>query len=124
MRPGDCEIIVVDDDMSMSLAIERLLSAAGWSVRSFASAEELLADGDVVSAAVMILDIQLPGISGLELHRQLSAAGGVPPVIFITALDRAETREQVRLAGASAIFIKPFDGSELIRAIRRHLPAA
>lgn len=124
MNPGGCEIIVVDDDMSMSLAIERLLSAAGWSVRSYASAEALLVDGNFAGAAVLILDVQLPGISGLELHRQLLAEGGVPPVIFITALDRAETREQVQQAGASAIFIKPFDGSELIQEIRRHLPAA
>ncbi|RYD31351.1 MAG: response regulator [Verrucomicrobiaceae bacterium] len=123
MRPGDYEIIVVDDDVSMSLAIERLLSAAGWSVRSFVSAEALLEDGNFAGAAVLILDIQLPGISGLELHRQISAGGGLTPVIFITALDGADTREQAVQAGG-VIFTKPFDGSELIQEIRRHLPAA
>ena len=96
MTLGGQEIIVVDDDMSMSQAIERLLVAAGWRVRSFASAEELLASGASADAAVLILDIQLPGMSGLELHRHLAAGGTVTPVIFITAQDRPNTRDRAR----------------------------
>jgi len=115
------EIIVVDDDMSMSQAIERLLAAAGWQVRTFNSAEALLASGAAASAAVLILDLQLPGISGFEFHRQLAAAGAAPPVIFITAQDRPANRDLARQAGAAAYFTKPFAGSELIQAIRQQL---
>jgi FixJ family two-component response regulator len=122
MTPGGCEIIVVDDDVSMSLAIERLLAAAGWTVRTYGSAEDLLADGNFSSAAVLVLDIQLPGMSGLELYRQLRTEGGVPPVIFITAQDRADIRGMVRETGRTSFFTKPFDGTELIQAIRHHLP--
>lgn len=124
MPPGDHDIIIVDDDPSMSQAIERLLAAVGWRARSFCSAEELLASGASAGAVVLILDIQLPGMSGLELHRQLAAAGAVPPVIFITAQDRPDSRELARQSGATAWFTKPFAGSELIEAIRQHLPAA
>lgn len=124
MNPGGGEIIVVDDDMSMSQAVERLLAAAGWPSRSFASAEDFLASDAVARASVLILDIQLPGISGLELFRQLKAAGGAPPVIFITARDQPDIRDQAREAGAAACFIKPFDGNQLIQTIRHHLPAA
>lgn len=124
MTQGGHEIIVVDDDVSMSQAIERLLAAAGWRVRSFASAEELLASGASAGAAVLIFDIQLPGMSGLALHRHLAAGGPVPPVIFITAQDRPNTRDIARQSGAAAYFTKPFAGRELIQAIHQHLPAA
>lgn len=117
------EIIVVDDDMGMSQAIERLLAAAGWKVRSFGSAEALLASGAEFGAAVLILDLQLPGISGLTLFNLLTAKGHVPPVIFITAQDRPDTRNLARRCGAAGYFTKPFSGSELIQAVRELLPA-
>ncbi|RYD19775.1 MAG: response regulator [Verrucomicrobiaceae bacterium] len=117
------EIVVVDDDTSMCLAIERLLSAAGWRVRRYGSAEELLAADGHESAGALVLDINLPGISGLELHRKLRARGNARPVFFITGQEREDTREQVRAAGAAGFFTKPFDGVELIRAIRGCLPA-
>jgi FixJ family two-component response regulator len=121
MNPGGGEIIVVDDDVSMSQAIERLLAAVGWKARTFPSAEALLESGMAASAAVLILDIQLPGMSGLELQRQLSAVGGAPPVIFMTGQDRPNTREQALQSGAAAYFTKPFVGNELIQVIRRYL---
>lgn len=123
MLSGGIEIIVVDDDTGMSQAIERLLSAVGWKSRSFASAEDLLSSGASAGAAVLILDIQLPGISGWELFRQLKAGGPVAPVIFITAQDRPHTRDLARQSGAAAWFTKPFSGNELIQAIRDQLPA-
>jgi FixJ family two-component response regulator len=118
---GEGEIIVVDDDVSMSQAIERLLAAFGWKTRTFASAEELLESGASAGAAVLILDVHLPGMSGLELHRRLSAAGGAPPVVFITAQDRPNVREQALQSGAAAYFTKPFSGNELIQVILQHL---
>lgn len=124
MNAGEGAIIVVDDDVSMSQAIERLLAAVGWRIRLFASAEKLLESGASASAALLILDVQLPGMTGFELHRQLMAVGAAPPVIFITAQDRPANRELARQAGAVAYFTKPFAGSELIQVILQHLPAA
>ena len=124
MPPADHEIIVVDDDVGMSQAIERLLATAGWRVRSFASGEDLLASRAFTGAAVLVIDLHLPGMSGLELYRQLAAGGLATPVIFMTAQDRPKTRELVRRAGAAGYFTKPFAGNELIDAIGRHLPAA
>jgi FixJ family two-component response regulator len=124
MGAGDCEIIVVDDDAGMSRAIERLLMTSGWKARSFPSAEEFLASDSVDNVGILILDIQLPGMSGLDLHKQLAAAGIRPPAIFITAHDHPFLREKAELAGAVAYFTKPFEGQLLIDAVRRHLKAA
>ena len=123
MTPGGRDIVVVDDDTSMGQAIERLLSAAGWTSRSFASAEELLASGAWSGAGVLILDIHLPGMSGFDLCRHLTTRGHLPPVIFITGNDRPNTREQARQSGVAGYFTKPFAGSELIQVIRRLLTA-
>jgi FixJ family two-component response regulator len=125
MLPGEHEIIVVEDDSSMSQAIERLLAAAGWRVRMFATAEALLESGASEGASVLVFDIKLPGMSGLELHRKLLARGPVPPVIFMTAQeDWATLRDLANRAGAAAYFTKPFGGTELLQAIREQIPAA
>lgn len=115
------EIIIVDDDIAMSQAIERLLRVVGGNARYFASAEDFLDSGTGRGADVLILDIHLPGISGIELHHQLSASGSITPVVYITGHDTAKNREIARERGV-VYFIKPFDGSELITAIERHLP--
>jgi len=124
MSAGQHEIIVVDDDDGMSRAIERLLGTAGWRVCSFPSGEALLASGMFREAAVLVIDIHLPGISGLELHRQLLAQGGKAPVIFVTGQDRPRISDLIRRTGAAGYFTKPFAGNELIDAIGRHVPAA
>ena len=124
MMPEGADIVVVDDDTSMSQAIERLFDAVGLKCRSFPSAEDLLDSGACATASVLILDIHLPGITGLELLRQLKTAGNAPPVILITGQDRPNQREQALRSGAAAYFTKPFAGSELIQAVRSHLPAA
>lgn len=121
MVSSGTDIIIVEDDMAVSHALERLLAAAGWNSRSFDSAEALLA-GEGSGAAVLILDIHLPGMSGLALARHLSAQGHTTPIIFITARDRPETRELARRAGAAAYLVKPFAGSELLQEILRHAP--
>lgn len=124
MNLGGSEIIVVDDDVSMSQAIGRLLAAAGLTSRTFASAEALLAKVATTEVATLILDIQLPGMSGLDLYRHLIAAGGSPAAIFITGQDRPGIRNQVLQSGALAYFTKPFDGNDLIRTICQHLKSA
>ena len=110
-------IVVVEDDAGMSKAIARLLRAAGFQPTSFASAEELLQTEAVDFAACLVLDIHLPGLSGLELARLLVTSGRAKPVIFITGQDDESLREEAQRLGC-AYFRKPFKGKELLEAIR------
>jgi FixJ family two-component response regulator len=110
-------IVVVEDDAGMKKAIERLLRAAGFQPLSFASAEELLQTEAAASAACLVLDIHLPGISGLELGRLLTS-GRARPIIFITAQEEALLRDEAQRLGC-AYFRKPFEGKALLEAIRR-----
>ena len=102
----------------MSKAIERLLRAAGFQAVLFPSAEELLQTDTVDSAACLVLDIHLPGLSGFELRQRLAASGHKPPVIFITAHDEASARDEAQRLGCIAYFRKPFEGNALLAAIR------
>ena len=111
-------VVVVEDDAGMSKAIERLLRAAGFQSVSFASAEELLQTEAAESAACLVLDIHLPGLSGLELGRLLITSGRAGPIIFITAQDEALLRDEAQRLGC-AYFRKPFEGKALLEAIRR-----
>jgi FixJ family two-component response regulator len=111
-------IVVVEDDAGMSKAIERLLRAAGFQAKSFASAEELLQTAAADEADCLVLDINLPGLSGLELGRRLIAEGRARSIIFITGQDDATLRDEAQRLGC-AYFRKPFEGKELLEAIRR-----
>ena len=112
-------LLVVEDDDGMRRAIESLLDAAGFRVASFSSAEELLGGSTATSAACLILDIHLPGISGFELRRVLARTGPAPPVIFITADDTPAAREEAGRLHAAAYLPKPFQGRELVAAVSR-----
>jgi FixJ family two-component response regulator len=111
-------IVVVEDDAGMKKAIERLLRAAGFQPVSFASAEELLQTKAADSAACLVLDIHLPGLSGLELGRLLATSGHAKPLIFITGQDDISLRDQARRL-EFAYFHKPFEGKALLDAVRR-----
>jgi FixJ family two-component response regulator len=111
-------IVIVEDDTGMSRAIARLLRAAGFQSVCFTSAEELLRTKTADSAACLVLDIHLPGLSGLELGRLLAAAGHAKPCIFITGQDEPSLREEARRLGC-AYFRKPFEGQALLEAIRQ-----
>jgi len=124
MAGDEREIVVVDDDSSMSQAIERLLVTSGWKARSFASAEDLLVWDQRAGMAFLVLDIQLPGMSGLDLYQHLASSGILPPVVFITGYDQQIFRQRAEQAGAVAYLTKPFPGKLLTDAIRRHLSAA
>jgi len=124
MVEGEREIVVVDDDSSMSQAIERLLVSSGWKARSFSSAEDLLVWDQRAGVVFLVLDIQLPGMSGLDLQQELASSGVHPPVAFITGYDRPHFRQRAEQAGAVAYLTKPFPGQFLTDAIRRHLSAA
>lgn len=113
-----CGIIVVDDDDGVSRAIERMLKISGWLARSFSSAEQFLAWEDFEKADFLILDIQLPGMSGLDLRDHLAGIGVRPPVVFITGHDRPDFRERALRGRPAAYLIKPFPAKDLIDSVR------
>jgi FixJ family two-component response regulator len=111
------KIVIVEDDPAMGEALQRLLSAAGFVVSRFVSAEELLDSRAAQDAACLVVDVHLPGISGFELSRRLARAGSGARFIFITAHDDEQTRDEAIHAGAEAYFTKPFPGRQLIEIL-------
>src|SRR5262245_21404924 len=103
-------ILVVEDDASMSQAIERILRAGGFAPAIFASAEEALDADGATTADCLVLDIHLPGMSGFELCRQLALCGNEVPVVFITAHDELAVRQEAQRLGAASYLPKPFSG--------------
>jgi FixJ family two-component response regulator len=116
-------IVVVEDDASMSQAMERILRVGGFAVVVFDSAEAALEAGAATTAGCLVLDIRLPGISGFELYRRLLLGGGQPPAIFITAHDEPAVREEAERMGASSYLVKPFSGRTLLDAVTQALAA-
>ena len=114
-------VAVVEDDAAMRKSIERLLHANNFETLAYASAEEFLycplAAG--AGAGGLVLDIHLPGISGIDLRRRLLASGSKLPVIFITARDDNATRAEALAAGCVAFLQKPFDPYRLTEALQR-----
>jgi FixJ family two-component response regulator len=110
--------VIVEDDPAMCEALRRLLTTAGFSVSGYPSAEALLESGAAADAGCLVLDVNLPGISGFELHRRLVASGSRPKVVFITAHEDDQVRDEAILAGAEAFFTKPFPGRQLIEILR------
>ena len=119
-------VAVVDDDEAVRDALSNLLASLDLGVATFASAEEFLASPACRDAACLIADVQMPGMSGLDLQRHLSGSGNRLPVILITAFPREHVRRQAEAEGAFGFFAKPFDGGLMIdcieRALRRELP--
>lgn len=114
-------IAIVDDDPAMRQAVGRLCGAAALPNRCFSSAEEFLSSDAPEEASFLILDVQLPGLSGFELHQQLLERGIRLPVVFITGQDQPLYREKSVKAGAAAYLTKPFAAAELISVVRCHL---
>jgi two-component system, LuxR family, response regulator FixJ len=110
-------IAIIDDDESVRHALRRLVQSAGWKALPFASAEEFLQAPARPPPSCLILDMRLPGLSGLELKQQLDAAGRILPVIFITAFASEQIREQALQAGAVAFLSKPFEEQALLNAL-------
>ena len=110
-------IAIVDDNPSMLQGLNRLLSAHGFRVQTFASAELFLDNIAKCEADCLLLDIHLDGISGIDLQRRLTSTGTDLPVIFMTAVDNEATRQQAFDAGCIAYLRKPFLAKLLIDAI-------
>ena len=111
-------VAVIEDDESYRLAVLRLLKSAGFSVRSFASAEDFLSSGQQQETGCLIADIRMPGMSGLDLQAKLTSDHCPIPTIFMTAHGDEKMRLQAMRAGAVKFLTKPFDGDDLIEAVR------
>lgn len=110
-------VIVVDDDLSFLKSVVRLLTVHGIATRTFDSAEAFLDAKNAQTATCLLLDIHLGGISGIELQRQLVAAGLTCPIIFMTANDDDNTRKKAMDNGCIAYLRKPFSSHLLLDAI-------
>lgn len=118
-QPTSIRVAVVDDDESLCRSLGRFLRATGIQSVAYVSAEAFLADVEQTSYDCLVLDVQLGGISGIELQRQLAARGSKTPVIFITAHDDTQSRADAEAAGCAAYFRKIDPGTQVLAAIRR-----
>jgi FixJ family two-component response regulator len=114
-------ISVVDDNESMRAAIKGLMKSLGYTAVAFASAEEFLSSHQIPHTSCLITDVQMPGMTGLELHRRLLAAGKPIPTILITAYPDDSARERALGDGVVCYLSKPFDESELLACIDKSL---
>src|SRR5262245_29703526 len=110
-------VVVIEDGISMRQALQRWLLASGYRARAFASAEALLLANGTQDADCLVLDVRLPGASGIELYARLGEPR--PPAVFITSHDDADLRRAVSNVGGAALLPKPFLGHELTAAIAR-----
>jgi FixJ family two-component response regulator len=117
-------VSVVDDDLAIREATTSLLKSNGFRTQVFQSAEEFLGSPYLPETKCLILDVQMPGMSGLELQRQLIDRGRRMPIIFISAHESLEIRKEVVRAGAVAFLGKPFSEEALLQAIRQGLQTA
>ena len=115
---------IVDDDESVRMAIRSLLRSLGFTVEMFSSAEDLLGSVRLDDIACLIVDVRLPGMSGVDLQRQLLAAQRKLPMIFISAHEDPGAQRQAVARGALAFLRKPFSEHALLDAIRSGLSEA
>ncbi len=114
---------MVEDDDSLRVAIVGLLDSLGYRVQAYASAESFLADDAGSAADCIITDIQMPGLSGIELKRRLDETGVTTPVIMVTARTEAVLHARARASGAACVLQKPFQEADLVRCIEGVLSA-
>jgi FixJ family two-component response regulator len=114
-------VAIVDDDVLIQRALARLLYAAGWQAVTFTSAEAFLQTGMQALPDCLVLDVWLPGMTGVELLEHLVATGRTLPAVIITARDDLQMRLRAMQAGAVAYILKPLDGQELLQALQEAL---
>ncbi len=117
-------VCVVDDDVSVREGLADLIRSAGWAVEAFASAHEFLARDQSVAPSCLVLDVRLPGLSGLDLQNRLVELGAGIPIVFITGHGDIPMSVRAMKAGALEFLTKPFAPQELLdgiaRAVERH----
>jgi FixJ family two-component response regulator len=114
-------ISIVDDDESVREATKGLMRSLGYSTATFASAEEFLKSERVHETSCVIADVQMPGMSGVELQSRLIANGHRTPVIFVTAFPEEKIRARALQAGAFGFLSKPFNEESLIGCLEKAL---
>ena len=117
----DITIFIVDDDESVRFALRRLMKSAGLQAETFGSAREFLNTGCANRTGILVVDVRMPEMSGLEVQKQLVASGAKIPVIFVSAHEDSRAVEMALAAGAVAFLYKPFDDQDLLAAIYRAL---
>ncbi|MFL5309840.1 MAG: response regulator transcription factor [Myxococcales bacterium] len=111
------KISIVDDDESVREALKSLLKSVGFNAEAFGSAEEFLKSGQLAGTACLILDVRMPGMSGVELQDRLTASHDGLPIIFISAHADEDARQRALANGAVEFLQKPFSDEALLNAI-------
>lgn len=117
-RPTSALVLVVDDDESVREAIEGLLRSVGYRVETYGSPQELLDRTDSDAPACLVLDVNLPGLSGLELQQRLGDRSRTLPIVFVTGHGDVPTSVRAMKAGAVEFLIKPFRDEDLLDGVR------
>ena len=112
---------VVDDDEMLRESLPELLGEFGFTARAFSSGQEFLVSDDVNETRCLILDVAMPGMSGLELQKELKHRGQAIPIIFITGQKDEEARKQAFRQGAVKFLYKPFSDDDLLDAVNTAL---
>ena len=119
MKTTDPPVCVGDDDAGVREALESLLRAKGFEVELFASAQRFMNRAEGPPLSCVILDVELPGLSGLDLQRELAEAGIALPIIFLTGHGSIPMSVKAMKAGAVEFLTKPFDADDLLNAIQQ-----
>jgi FixJ family two-component response regulator len=117
-RQIDAIIAIVDDDPSVRKGLERLIRSTGRKVEAFASAQEFLDRARMETLSCLVLDLQLPGLSGLELQKRMAEAGSETPIVFLTGHGDIPASVKAMKAGAVEFLTKPVDEQDLLNAIQ------
>ena len=112
-------VFVVDDDPSVRKGLTRLLSSSGYAVETFASAREFLARGPHPGPRCLVLDVRMPGLTGLELQERLVTGGRSMPIVFVTGHADVPKSVQAMKGGAVDLLTKPVDAKDLLAAVER-----
>jgi FixJ family two-component response regulator len=118
MTDPDPIVFIVDDDLSVRRSTERLIQSAGLKVQTFTSAREFLTHARFEGPACLVLDVRMPGLSGMDLQRELTQAGIQIPIIFITGHGDIPMSVRAMKAGALEFLTKPFRSHNLLDAVR------
>ena len=121
---GDAKVCLVDDDSSVLRSMQYLLASEGIAVRAFNKPEEFLAHAAMHPISVVVTDIWMEGVTGLEILARMCALSPRPRVIVITARDDLAARATAMAIGPVAFFIKPFDDEKFLAAVRDALGQA
>jgi FixJ family two-component response regulator len=119
MRQPSLVVATVDDDRRVRESVRSVLESAGYEAVTFDSAETFLLAGALSRVSCVIADVRLPGMDGTELQRRIRREQHQLPVIFITAHDDENVRQQALRDGALAFLVKPFDGGDLLELVAR-----